>query len=192
MTSIACIVVAGPTRQELLDLLVMPSVLRQQFDEVVVVGNYHSGDGYRHLPFAPICHSTVDALFARDTATMATTSDWLVYLADDHALDQNFVARLRDAVHASHLGRRHIGVPARYTMRAEEGIRLNTGFPDYVAGHCAVLHRTAVQEVPWGIAPRHPNWDVFHSQVLMARGYALQELPDCLVEDVEPNATPWL
>lgn len=166
----------------------MPSVLSQGFDEVVVCGAYKSGEGYRHLPVPRITGTTNDALIKRDVGTMATTSDYLVFLCDDHRLSPNFCNALKDIP----LGRRNIGVPSRVARNGEDMIGLNTGFKDaYCGGHGMVVHRTAVQEVPFTIAPHHRNWDVLHSQMLTSRGYELVELPDCVIEDVE-GGEPWL
>lgn len=189
---IACVVIASAARHKLLDEFVIPSVLSQGFSEVVVVGPYHSGEGYRHLPFDPVTNSPVDALFKRDTGTVATRSSWLFYLSDDHCISPDFKAGLRRLVTHDGFDHRHILVPDRYTRRDETCIPLNMGLPDkYCAGHGGVFHRTAIQEVPWGCVPHHPNWDVIHSDMLTQRGYVLSRSPDCRIEDVEPNSTPW-
>lgn len=166
----------------------MPSVLGQGFEEVVVVGPYHSGAGYRHLLVPPITRTTNDALVKRDVGLMATTSEYAVFLCDDHRLDPFFNIALKD----SPLSEKRIGVPARIATRGPKVIPLNTGYKDaYCGGHGMVVHRSAIQEVPFTIAPHHRNWDVLHSQMLTSRGYELVELPDCIIEDVE-GGTPWL
>lgn len=186
--TIACVVIAGETRQDLLDEVVMPSVLGQDFNEVIVCGNYHSGKGYRHLPVPCITGTTNDALIKRDIGLMATTSEYVVYLSDDHRMDAFFCLALRDKP----LGRRSIGVPTRITNRGPNVIYLNMGLQEgYCGGHGMVVHRSVIQEVPFTVAPHHPNWDVLHSKMLTARGYELVGLPDCLIEDVEKGSTPW-
>ena len=178
--------IARGDRGGLLDELVMPSVIDQGFDEVVLVGEHHSGKGYRHLPVPDITRTTVDALIKRDVGTAATESDLLVFLCDDHRLDARFCARLR----AFPLGVKSIGVPTRFTVRDHKRIDLNMG-QGYCGGHAGVFHRMACQLVPFTIAPHHPNWDVLHSHMLIQRGYELVDLTDCLIEDVE-GKTPWL
>lgn len=186
--TIACVVIAGENRWDLIREQVLPSIMGQGFDEVLVVGKFMSGEGYRHLPVPKITGTTVDALIKRDVGTAATESEYLVYLSDDHRLEPGFC----DALRENPLGRRTIGVPTRITNRGPAVIYLNMGLQDgYCGGHGMVIHRSAVQEVPWTIAPHHPNWDVFHSQMLTARGYELVSLPDCVIEDVEENAVPW-
>jgi hypothetical protein len=190
---IACIVIASAKRRTLLDEKVVPSVLAQGFTEIVIVGDYKSGDGYRHLPVPPLTNSTRDAQVKRDVATMATTSDWLVYVCDDHALAPDFLKQLRIARRAHEKGLQdwQIGVPSRFCKRDGETVPLNMGLPDYCGGHAGVFPRKAIQELPWSVAPFHPNWDVLHSRMLTSRGYELIELPDCFVEDLEVEAQPW-
>lgn len=188
--NIACIVIASRHRRELLDSLVMPSVVGQSFEEIVVVGDYHSGPGYRHLPFPPLTGSTIDGQFKRDMGTLATSAEYCVYLCDDHRLDLDFCCNLR--AYLPDLGAGSIGVPTRFTQRGDEIIGLNMGVPGYCGGHCGVFHRTAIQQVPWALAPWHPNWDFYHSRILIERGYQLIELPDCRIEDVDPTGEPWL
>jgi hypothetical protein len=190
---IACIVIASAKRKHLMYERVMPSVLNQGFDEVVVVGDFQSGDGYRHLPVQALTNSTRDAQVKRDVGTMATTSDFLVYLCDDHALAPDFLKQLPIARRAHSKGLQYwqIGVPSRFCKRDGETVPLNMGLPDYCGGHAGVFSRKAIQELPWSVAPFHPNWDVLHSRMLTSRGYELIELPDCFVEDLEPEAQPW-
>lgn len=170
----------------MLDEQVLPSVVGQGFDEVVVVGDYVSGNGYRHIPFRPIYRNTSDAQFKRDVGTLVTSSEWLVYLCDDHALDDHFVVNF-----PLRFQRGIIGVPHRVTKRNGRVIPLNMGLPEYCGGHAGVYHRSAIQQVPWQLAPLHPNWDVLHSRMLLARGYELVPLPDCVIVDVEPGSEPW-
>lgn len=189
---IACIIIASAKRRELLEKQVLPSVICQPFNEIVVVGDYKSGLGYRHIPYPPLTGSTIDAQFKRDIGTLATSAEWLVYLCDDHRLDADFATSLRKAGPDE----RTVGVPARYTVRGNEVIGLNMGIPgymgkDYCGGHSGIYHRSAIQQVPWTLAPLHPNWDYYHSRILVERGYKLVELPECRIEDIEPNAEPW-
>lgn len=191
MTSIACIIIACEKRRGLLDEHVVPSVVQQGFDEVVVVGPYHSGGGYRHLPFPPITDSTIDAQLKRDVGTSATSSEWLVYLSDDHKLCADFTTMLAATPLFYPGGETVIGVPERYCWHGGRRVRLNMGLPEYCGGHAGVFHRSAIQTVPWSVAPHHRNWDVLHTQMLTGRGYQLVELADCMIEDLEPQSQPW-
>ena len=193
MPSVACIIATTAKRTTLMDEVVMPSVIGQGFSEVVVLGAYHSGANYRHLPVAGVTRSTVDAQRNRDIGTMATVSEWLVYLTDDHRLGLAFVARLHDLIHQTGIARHDIVVPTRFTTRNDRRVPLPMGVEDgYCAGHAGVFHRTAIQEVPWSVAPAHPNWDLLHSGMLLSRGYQLYPTSSLMIEDVEPGATPWV
>ena len=195
--TVACIVIASKKRRALLDELVMPSVVAQGFDETVVIGDFHSGDGWRHLPFPPLLGTTVDAQMKRDIATMATNSDWLVYLCDDHRLDHYFSRDLLELMQRG-LGPTDIVVPSRFCIREGKQIGLNMGWPGYLGqaycgGHAGVFPRAAIQDVPWMLAPWHPQWDFFHSRILLERGYTFHyQTGTVMIEDVEPNAEPWL
>lgn len=196
--SVACIIIASRKRETLLDQLILPSALAQYFDELVVVGDYHSGDGWRHLPFPPLTGSTIDAQFKRDVGTLATKSDWLVYLCDDHRLHPDFSKDLAAFMQEATPGPKDIIVPARFCVRNEEKIGLNMGYPGYmgrayVGGHAGVFHRDLIREVPWSIAPWNPNWDFFHTRICIERGANLHFLNDRLyIEDIEPESRPWL
>ena len=167
-------------------------------DEVVVVGDYHSGEGYRHLPFHPLTGTTIDALFKRDVGAVATSSDYLFYLCDDHRVHPDFSRDLAQFMQSTPLGTKDVIVPARFCTRGEEKIGLNMGWPGYLGraycgGHGGIFPRAAVQDVPWSLAPWSPQWDYLHSRILIERGYNFHYMSgDCYIEDVEPNSEPWL
>jgi len=196
--TIACVVIASLKRRALLDELVMPSVVAQGFDEVVVVGDFHSGDGWRHLPFASLTGSTIDALFKRDVGTAATSSDWILYLCDDHRIHPDFSKDLLQLMRENTFGPKDVIVPARFCTRGEEKIGLNMGWPGYlgrayIGGHGGIFPRAAVQDVPWSLAPWSPQWDYLHSRILLERGYNFHyQSASCYIEDVDPNGEPWL
>lgn len=195
--NLACVVIASLKRRQLLDELVMPSVVAQGFDEVVVVGDFHSGDGWRHLPFPPLTGSTIDGQFKRDVGTLATSAEWILYLCDDHCLHPDFSRDLAAFVTEHTVGQHDVIVPARFCVRNGEQIGLNMGWPGYLGraycgGHAGIFPRQAIQEVPWSIAPWHPNWDFFHSRILLERGYSFHyQTGNVLIEDVE-GGEPWL
>lgn len=198
MVTVACVIIASLRRRQLLDEIVVPSVLAQGFDECVVVGDYHSGEGYRHLPFRPLTGTTIDALFKRDVGTLATQSSHLAYLCDDHAMHPDFSHDLAQFFCTTELGPKDIIVPGRFCQRNGEQIGLNMGWPGYMGhaycgGHGGIFPRQAIQELPWSLAPWHPHWDYMHSRILMERGYQFHyQTGTCLIQDVEEGTEPWL
>lgn len=196
--NVACVVIASAKRRQLLDELILPSVLAQGFDEVVVVGDYHSGEGWRHLPFRPLTGSTIDALFKRDVGTLATSAEWIVYLCDDHRLHPDFSKDLALFLAEHSPGTGDIVVPGRFCERNGERIGLNMGWPGYLGraycgGHGGIFPRAAIQELPWSVAPWDPHWDFHHSRILMDRGYHFHfQTGTIMIEDIEPGSEPWL
>src|SRR5205823_297714 len=85
--SVAAVIIAHAARAALVKERVLPSVLRV-LPEVYVVGDFEPGAGYTYLPVPAITHTTIDALIKRDVGALATTSKWVLYLSDDHALAQ--------------------------------------------------------------------------------------------------------
>jgi hypothetical protein len=197
VTAIACIVIASRKRRELLDELVLPSVLAQGFDEVVVIGDYHSGDGWRHLPFAPLLGNTIDAQFKRDVGAVATSSEWLFYLCDDHRVHPDFSKDLAAFMQEHHPTQQDVIVPARFCERNGEKIGLNMGWPGYLGhaycgGHGGIFPRKAIREIPWSVAPWDPQWDFYHSRFLQERNYNFHYMSGtCMIEDIE-GGEPWL
>lgn len=190
--SIACIVVVGP-RWDLVRKEILPNILDQSFDEVLVVGNGEPGRGYRYLPVHPLTDSTLDGLIKRDAAAVATRSETLVYLCDDHRLHHRFGFALRDVVERDW----DVLTPRRYTVRDSLSIPLAMGVEEgYCAGHGIVIRRSALRRVPWTSCPWHRNWDVIHSRMLVAAGCKIEEGPSQLIlEDIEwmvnPESKPW-
>ena len=182
-----------------MDDLILPSVLAQEFDECVVIGDYHSGDGYRHLPFRPLTGSTIDALFKRDVGAVATSSDRLFYLCDDHAVHPDFSNDLTQFL-SEHpdLGPKDVIVPARFCERDGEKIGLNMGWPGYlghayVGGHGGIFPRALIREVPWSVAPWDVQWDYHWSRMALDHGAVFHfQGASCYIQDVEPNSEPWL
>lgn len=200
MTSIACAIISTAHRWPLVRDQILPRVLRERFDEVVVAGDGESGTGYRHLNVPAITGTTVDALIKRDAASAATDSEYVFYLADDHrpktgALQaaQAFVER-----HAV-----EVLIPARMTWReTDDGLAvtsydLNSGVEDgYCAGHAGIYHRDILRMYPWTTAPHDRLWDLLHSRRLRSLGVEFHYATGVIVEDVEhlldPAVMPWL
>ena len=195
MTQIACVILAGPNRQTLITEQVLPSVLAHPFAEVVVIGNYRDGPGYRYLHVPPVTGTTVDGLIKRDTAAVATSADIIVYLCDDHRLDPAFWVDLESYLPEPW----DLLAPSRYCIREGLRVPLNMGRKEgYVGGHGIVVRRSALRLLPW-MAGLHQGdaariWDVTYSVDAQKRGARVIFAPDGVlgIEDIEPLARPWL
>lgn len=189
---IACIIVATERREQLLTEAVIPSVLAQRFAEVVVVGDYHDGPGYRYLPVPPMMRNTLDALVKRDVGTVATTSPWLVYLCDDHAVVGDF----RLSVNAwAESDETDVLVPSRFADHPQHGrIRINNGEREmYCGGHGGVFKREVIASRPWSAMPHHRLWDYQSSEIQLADGWRFATMASqCVgILDLMPEARPW-
>ena len=184
--SLACIIVAGGKRTELLDTVILPKVAQVGFDDVLVVGTHHPGEGYRHLDVPPLTQTTNDALVKRDVGALATDCDLLWYLSDDHYP----VCYGPNDLHTSDWD---VIVPCRWTERDGQVIPLTNGEAEaYCGGHGMVIRRSVVQQQPWCLGPFHPNWDLLISRRHQAAGVRYRYHQSAInIFDVEPGATPW-
>lgn len=189
--NVACIVIAGTgKRRELIDQTILPSVLPQGFSETLIVGEHHDGRGYRYLHVPTMLGTTVDALVKRDVGALATRADLLLFLSDDHALDNDFLAILTgyayqywDAL-----------VPHRYTVRNGQRIHLSNGQSEkYCGGHGGVFRREVVERFPWTTGSHDRCWDRIISYQHQERGFQYAFAgEDLAIIDSEPGASPWL
>ncbi len=195
MMRIACVVIATERRRAQTWTKVVPSVCDQDFDDVVVVGDWWAGSplsAVKYLCVEPLTRTTADALVKRDAGTLATDgADVLVYLNDDHALEFGFAAALRDVLDEPW----DVIVPNRYTTRGAERVALNNGERDaYCAGHAGVFRRDVVVAQPWSAHTHHRNWDVLISKKHIAAGvhYVWNPRAELSIIDIEPHNQPWL
>ena len=186
---VACIIIASAQREAVLDSQVVPSALAAGFSEVLVVGDYHPGTGYRYVPVPAMTATTVDALIKRDIGTLATTADWLFYLCDDHAVRR---------IGKPPTDPMTIGVPTRTCRRDGMVLLLNMGLDPrdpnapYCGGHAGLFSRELIQAHRWTTMPHDRLWDLLSSRLLVLAGATLTSLPTWEVEDIEPESTPWL
>ena len=164
MTTVACVVVATEKRKALVNGHIVPSIRDQGFDEVVVTADYR--DRNVNLYIQSTYNNTLDALIRKQAALEATESDVLVYVSDDHYLDDCFLDGLSGRL--KHLpggpdsdvnclsNDWDILCPWRFTRRDHHLISLNMGqggLPDggrdYVAGHAGIYRRSVLETVSW-------------------------------------------
>lgn len=214
MTTVACIVIASERRQELVGARVMPSVLSQCFDEVVLIGDWMPGrnekwpEPIRYICVEPMLRNTIDALVKRDVGALATTADVLVYLCDDHRLGPNFLVDLREVIDEEW----DVIVPNRFCIvpkvmvdvsgkrppevlaGSESVVSLNNGERDgYCGGHGGIFRRHVITRRPWSAHSHTPYWDARSSFAMRLAGarFVWHPRAGIAIEDIEPNAQPW-
>lgn len=188
--SLAVVVIASEKRMNSTFWPAIQSVVDEKPDELVVVADFHCAGNFRHIMIPAFTKSTLDALIKRDVGAVATVSDMIMYLSDDHRLAPGFVENYRRHWEGAHWD---ILAPSRFCMKDEKPVRLNMGQGTrYVAGHGGIYRRAILRSLPWTATIPHPNWDVIHSHHLVANGaqlsYAGAELA---IEDIE-GGRPWI
>jgi len=193
VTTIACILLTADKRMGTLCEKILPSIENQGFDEVVVMGDATRFplQGVRYYGVAPLTRTTGDALVKRDVGALVTTSDLLVYLCDDHALDPQFLHDLKqilkETVDWDALA------PERWSVKDDAPILLNMGASEgYIGGHACIIWREAVVQYPWTCGPYDRNYDLTGSLFRMAMGQRFRWAQGGLrIWDREPEAEPW-
>lgn len=188
---LAVVIIGHPMRRQTTLLDSVQSILDQNPDELLVVGDYPHTAPWPTVTVDPMTRTTIDALVKRDVGWLKTTAESVLFLVDDHRLDPEFMN-----VYRTHYAQRRdwdVLVPARYTVRDGRRIWLNVGQDmGYCGGHGGIFRRVCASLLPWSAGPHHPNWDVLHTHQLVQLGaklvYANQDLA---IEDIEPGASPW-
>lgn len=193
--SLAVVVIASEKRKDTTFPQVIQSVLEQDtlIDEIVTVGDFEfPTTHWHHLHCGKLTGTTIDALVKRDAGVVATESENILFLSDDHRLAPKFVETFRARYGPDHTW--DLLAPARFTKRNGVSIPLNMGqVQGYIGGHGGIYRRAICRMLPWSCAPHHPNWDVLHSHELVNRGCWLAYAdPDLAIEDIEPGAQPWM
>lgn len=187
---LSAIVIAGGKRESLIDGQILPTLVG--FDEVVVVGAHHAGDGYRYLHVPDLTKTTSDALVKRDVGTLAAAGDVLAYFSDDHCAGPLFAQELR-AFDAEGIAAWDVLIPSRWTQHPDRGrIRIPNGEENfYCAGHGGVFRRRVIVDCPWTAQQHGRNWDLIISHAHLRAGYKYLAYPRLQIDDLEPSAQPW-
>lgn len=195
--SLAAVVIATEKRLGLLETIVRSL---DGFDECVVVGDFAADPeivrmlGIRYLHVPAVTHTTLDALMRRDVGWLATSSDAVLFLSDDHRAGPHFAEEYKAFVECG--TQWDFLRPSRFTDRNNQRIWLNNGddqYGAYVGGHGGIYRRVCANALPWMAGPHHRNWDLLHSLALTQLGLRLGVAgPELAIEDIEHGATPWL
>lgn len=117
------------------------------FDEIIVVGNYKVGTGYKYIEVPPHVRTRADGLIQREVGARHATGDVFVFCHDDHCPGYDSVDILRK--HYSYNQHQNdLLIPKR--VHHKTNAELNNGREDdYMGGHCLAMHRSLWAEVPW-------------------------------------------
>lgn len=190
--TVACILIVTEPRVDVVRDVVLPSVLRGIFDDVLWVGDGEAGEGYQFLSVPRMTGTTIDALAKRDVGTLATDAEWVCYLADDHAWSGTY-EDMRLLPFADY----DIIVPGRWCVSDGQRIMLNMGMQrtdpnyPYCAGHGGLFRRSLIQARPWLTMPHHRNWDLLATRIQLGMGARLTTTDWVAIQDLEPQHQPW-
>lgn len=190
-------------------------------DEVIVVGEWEPGPGYKYIHVPSVHFSSADALAQRQVGFEASKGNVVIHCHDDHWLQPlTSAAFAHDSMcpewddyragpcHGCPLKEEgDVLIPQRWTrLRRPQGERLNNGEgiinPNlhgpymsemgYVSGHCAVYRREVLETCPWRAVEPTRTWDICHTQQMRAAGFHVVWSEALKVYDVEHGSTPWL
>lgn len=177
-------------RAFLLRCFTLPQAIADpHIDEVIVVGEFEAGVGYQYVNVPNVHHDNIhDALAQRQAGFETATSDWLLYLADDHVLDPHATGRMQKYMSLGDV----ISLNRGTRMRHANGELLNAGMANgYINGHAACYRRDVLATCPWSNAPRQFTYDIAHTGQIRQAGFAHVYAPDAIAWDCEYGATPW-
>lgn len=187
--TIDCAIICVRTRFDLVRTQILPSVLAQGlFREVLVVGEFKFGTGYRYLHVPDVTKTTIDALMKRECAASVSTADYLLYLCDDHLLAWEWPTGW-----AATRSGWDILVPTRLTEAGGQLHRINGGLDPadpnapYCGGHAGIYRREVLRARPWMTAPHDLFWDLGHSRQCLDAGFTIAGSERLAVVDIDPN-----
>lgn len=167
-------------------------------DEVIVVGSWEEGEGYKYVHCPSTYYSCVDALEQRQKGFEASSGDVVIFQHDDHVLQRN--VWMEDLI-GPFDDQADVLSPSRYTrLRHSNGERLNAGEPGYnefvppgghLNGHCSIFRREVIQECPWTDCQKVFTWDVSMTQNVVMKGFKIVWTDAIRCWDVELGSEPW-
>ncbi len=180
-------------RTTLLRERLLPRLLRDpDVGEVIVVGEWESGEGYRYVPCNSVNYDCTDALEQRQRGFEASTGRLVVFLHDDHIPADDFFQVLREYDVSPAWD---VLVPIRRALDSEGSVHnLENGRQEgYVMGHCSVLRRAVCERAPWRRVPKVYTWDICATLLWRDANAKILWADDLVVYDLEASlgAKPW-
>lgn len=187
-------------REHLLRDEILPAVREQDWDEVLVVGQWEPGEGYEYIEMEPRYRDRRDALWQRDLGFRASTGDILTFCHDDHRPGDGYAEKLRNLIDDPSFPEWDILVPKR--IHAETGEEMNNGHPKwsaldgrpmefrkdgYMGGHCCTFRRWVPARIPWTTLDTE-FWDTEMSRIWRQAGAEMVFAEDLVHLDLEAAA----
>lgn len=160
--------IAHRDRARLLRERVLLDAQRDDWHEIIVVGSFEPGEGYRYVPMPPVHRDRRDALWQRELGARHATGDLLAFCHDDHTFAPDSVAAIHDELPPWDLL-----VPRRVNVM---GHTLNNGAqdtPPYMGGHALVMRRTLWATLPWTSVDTE-WWDLTLTRIWQEEGAVLR------------------
>lgn len=162
-------------RGELLRDEILPAARLQDWDEILVVGQFEPGEGYKYVMQDPIFRDRRDALWQRELGARSSTGDIMCFNHDDHAW-QGDINLLR--------------VPAKWDILVprridKAGGALNNGrLQGYMGGHCLAMRRSLWARVPWTTVDTE-WWDITLTRIWREEGGHIEWTDDLTHVDLD-------
>lgn len=152
--------------------------------EVIVSGEWCSGDGYTYIPVPSRYFSSDDAIAQRQASFAAATGDILIFAHDDHILAPGTAREI--AVNGLEAD---VVVLERKIRSSKGDLALNNGRrAGYIGGHAVAYKREVLERLPWGCLPAIHEWDVAQTLMMRQARFSLSWPEDLVVFDVEVGA----
>jgi hypothetical protein len=152
--------------------------------EIIVVGEWETGEGYTYVEFPGPKGDPTDQIPQRHAGAQAAQGDIVVFLNDDHFPEglEHLPEEMADC---------DVGAFYRWFRRSDGTAGpLENGWASYVMGHACVMTRAALEALPWSQVPTWEQCDVAHTSMLRAAGLRLKLLEKPVVWDIEMGDLP--
>ena len=150
----------------------------QNFDECLVAGSFHAGDGYTYVAVEPVYCDRRDALYQREMGSRTATGDIFCFTHDDH------LPRFSAADVLAHDPDWAILIPKR--VHGKTGETLSNGQDrGYMGGHTLLMRRDVWVSVPWLSVEIARCWDLMMSDEWKKAGYGFTFTDELVSVDLE-------
>jgi len=156
------------------------------WDEIIVAGQFESGDGYKYVEVEPVFRNRSDGLIQRELGARHATSDVLVFCHDDHRPDDTFELQLRGYDKVADWD---LLIPKRIhnltgDLLENGNHEQNPKRESYMGAHCLVMKRWLWAQVPW-TSVETTFWDHSMTRLWKEAGAKLVYADDLIHYDME-------